>query len=89
MQQDLASNPKCPFCNGIRLLKGTLDSPGFDLPNPKFRITVFDSPSVLLRNGATACFDCGNVWATANLNELRRCAVRWLKEDAKRHLGLE
>ncbi len=46
----------------------------FEVPDPVFRFTFDDSPSVgLLRDVGTACLDCGTVIAKANPVHLQKC----------------
>jgi RNA polymerase subunit RPABC4/transcription elongation factor Spt4 len=81
---------KCPCCGSERLLEGKMDA-SFEVPDPVFRFTFDDSPSVgLLRDVGTACLDCGTVIAKANPVHLQTAAARWMRDgDKKRALRLD
>jgi hypothetical protein len=57
----------------------------FEIPDPVFRFTFDDSPSVgLFRDAGTACLDCGTVVAKANPLHLQKAAARWMSDEAKK-----
>jgi hypothetical protein len=79
-----------PCCGSERLLEGKMDGSEFSVPEPVFRFTVLDVPSVSVHGIATACLDCGTVIAQANPQHLHKTAAKWMSDEAKkRALQLE
>jgi len=74
---------KCPCCGSERLLEGTMDAV-FTVPDPVFRFTLEDVPSVAIDSVGAACLDCGTVIAKANPLQLQKTAVRWMSDEAKK-----
>lgn len=74
---------KCPCCGSERLLEGKLDAV-FIVPDPVFRFTFEDVPSVSMDRIGAACLDCGAVIAQANPLRLRKTAAKWMSDEAKK-----
>ena len=56
----------------------------FIVPDPVFRFTFEDVPSVSIDLVGAACLDCGTVIAKANPLQLQKTAVRWMSDEAKK-----
>ena len=81
--QTMPTISKCPCCGSERLLEGTMDAV-FIVPDPVFRFTFEDVPSVSIDGVPTACLDCGTVIAKANPLQLQKTAARWMRDEAKK-----
>ena len=66
LNQNMPKISKCPCCGSERLLGGRMDDSWFRVPEPVFRFSFGDIPSVPLDGVGTACLDCGTVIAKAD-----------------------